>query len=284
VEDGHLILSRCQLTMPASSGDFAGDLIDFRAATTRPFPSDPLRSPFSTPVDRPVCRIVDSVLITGGKALKAELGRGLVALSQSAIAAGIAALELSPSKVMRARFQADLSLDRCTLTSERSIIRLGPWPGSAPGPDRPWLISSRECVFLSMYERRARETALVRADADALASGTFLWQAVRDVADVDYFIAAGDGAAPTYRTRDLQLQWVHFWGPAHMHALTGPRAGGGPPVVRFSERLRPGRVEPAHLVLVSSDLRPNQDQLAVGADLSRQGITPLPPRSGRVRN
>jgi serine/threonine-protein kinase len=284
IEDGHLVLSRCQLTAPPSGGTFTGDLIEFRSVTTRPFPSDPLRPLFSAPVDRPVCRAVDSVLITGGRALKAELGRGLVALSQCAIAAGVAALELSPSKVARARFEADLSLDRCTLTSERSIIRLGPWPGLAPGPDRPWLISSRQCVFLSMYERKARETALVRADADALASGTFLWQAVRDVVDVDFFIAAGDGGAPTHRTRDLQLHWVNFWGPTHMDALTGPRAGGGPPVVRFTERLRPGRVEPAHLILVGADLRPNPDLLDVGADLSRLGIAPLPPRYGRTRN
>jgi serine/threonine-protein kinase len=284
VEDGHLVLSHCQLTAPPLTGDASGDLIEFRSVTTRPLSSDPMQPVFSTPVDRPVCRLVDSVLITDNRALKAELGRGLVALSQCAIAAGDAALELSPSNVARSRFEADLALDRCTLTSEHAIIRLGAWPGWAPGPDRPWLISSRQCVFLSMYERKARETALVRADADALAGGTYMWQAKGDVADVDFFIAVAEGGAPSYRPRDLQLQWIHYWGPTHMKGLTGPRAGGGPPVVRFSERLRPGRVEPANLILMGSDLRSNPPEPAVGADLSRQGIAPLPPRYGRARN
>jgi serine/threonine protein kinase len=284
VEDGHLVLSHCQLTAPASSGDFTGDLIEFRSLTTRPFQSDPLRPLFSMPVDRPVCRLVDSLLITGGTALKAELGRGLIALSQCAVAAGESALRLSPSNVARRRFEADLSFDRCTITSERSIVHMGPWPGLSPGPDRPWLISSRNCAFLAMYERKARETVLLRANADALACGTLLWQAVGDVADVDFFIAAGEGPAATNRPRDLQLQWVHFWGSNHMTGLTGPRGAGGLPSVRFREKLRPGRVEPVDLILVGSEYRPNRSTPTVGADLARQGITPPAARYGRNRN
>ena len=114
-----------------SSADFPGDLIAFTAASTRPYPNDPNRLLFSFPVDRPVCRMDESVLITGGTALRAELGRGLVALTQCAIAAGTNAVELLPSRVSRQRFEADLVMDRCTMTSERSVIRLGPWPGSA---------------------------------------------------------------------------------------------------------------------------------------------------------
>ena len=59
-------------------------------------------------------------------------------------------------------------LDRCTLTSERTIVRVGPWPGLAPGPDRPWLITSRNCAFLGLSGRSPRETLLLRCDAQAL--------------------------------------------------------------------------------------------------------------------
>ncbi|MFI5459906.1 MAG: serine/threonine-protein kinase [Isosphaerales bacterium] len=279
VEDGSLVLSRCQLISPASAGEFAGDLIEFRSVSTQPRPSDPFRRLFSEPVDRPVCRLVDSLLITGGTALRAELGRGLIALSQCAVAAGGAAIELVPSKVARHRFEADLFLDHCTMTSERSIIRIGPWPGRAPGPDRPWLITSRNCAFLATYDRPTRETVLLRADADALACGTVFWQAADDYADADYFVTAGEGLPPPYRSRDVQQQWVHFWGHTHMRRLDGPRGSGGAPSVRFREKLRPGRVEPVNLVL-----EPGRGQLTVGADLGRQGITLPPARYGRARN
>jgi len=279
VEDGSLVLSRCQLTSPASSGEFAGDLIEFRSVSTQRRPSDPFRRLFSEPVDRPVCRLIDSLLITGGTALRADLGRGLIALSQCAIAAGGTAIELVPSKVARHRFEADLSLDHCTMTSERSIIRIGRWPGLAPGPDRPWLITSRNCAFLAMYDRPTRETVLLRADADALACGTVFWQAADDDADVDCFVATGDGLPPPYRSRDVQQQWVHFWGHTHMRHLDGPRGSGSAPSVRFREKLHPGRVEPVNLVLDSG-----RSQLTVGADLGRQGITLPPPRYNRARN
>jgi len=283
VEDGCLVLSHCRLTSPASSGEFAGDLIEFRSVTTQPRPTDPSRPFFSHSVDRPVCRLVDSLLITGGTALRAELGRGLIALSQCAVAAGRAAIELIPSKVARHRFEADLSLDHCTMTSERSIIAIGPWPGRAPGPDRPWLITSRNCAFLAMYDRPTRETVLLRADADALACGTVFWQATDDSADVDYFIATGEGLPPPHRLRDVQHQWVQFWGYTHMKRVDGPRGPGSVPSVRFREKLRPGRVEPVELVL-DPEYHPGRSQLTAGADLRRQGIALPPLRNGRARN
>ena len=123
-------------------------LIAFRSASTQPRPPTLDEPLFSFAIDRPVCRLVDCVLITGGRALQAELGRGLVALSQCAVAAGGTAIELKPANVARHRFDADLVLDRCTLTSERTIVACVRWPGLAPGPDRPWLITSRNCAFL----------------------------------------------------------------------------------------------------------------------------------------
>ena len=147
--------ARCQFVAP-SSADSSGDLIAFRSITTQPRPANLGGPLFSTSIDRPVCRLIDCVLITGGRAIQAELGRGLVALSQCAVAAGVTAIELTPAKVARHRFvETDLVLDRCTLTSERTIVRVGSWPGLAPGPDRPWLITSRDCAFLPWDGRTA---------------------------------------------------------------------------------------------------------------------------------
>jgi serine/threonine-protein kinase len=282
VEDAHLILSHCRLSVPPASGngDPAFDLISFRAVTSQPVPTDSLSPYLTPPVDRPVCRLVDCVLITNGTALKAELGRGLVAFSQCAVAAGDTALELVPSKVARWRFEVELWLDQCTLVAERSIVHLGTWPGLAPGPDQPWLVTSSNCAFLSLSDRRAHESVLLRGDPDALACGTLFWQGVNDAVEVDPFTAAGD-SPPSVRGREIALLWRHFWGSNHISMVSGPR--GSVPSVQFLERPRPGRVEASDLVLDPA-YHPGRNRLTVGADLSRQGITPRSARPGRRAN
>ncbi len=65
--------------------------------------------------------------------------------------------------------------------------------------------------------------------------------------------------------------------------MTGPRGAGSPPSVRFWDRLRPGRIEPADLVL-NPDYHPDRDRLNVGADLVRLGITPRTARFVRPHN
>jgi eukaryotic-like serine/threonine-protein kinase len=282
VENGDLVLSRCRLTAAAKAADFAGDLILFRAVSTQPRPIGPSLPFLSIQGDRPVCRLVDSVLITGGAALKVELGRGQVALSHCAIASSGTAIMLLPSKVARRRFEADLSLDHCTITSDGSIILLGPWPGRAPGPDRPWLITSRNCAFLAMFDRHARDTVILRGDADALANGTAFWQVDEDATDLDFLIAAWDRPPPPVRSREIALQWANFWGDAHKGRLIVPRGPASPPV-RFRERLRPGRIDPVDLVL-DARYQADRGEHDLGADLSRQGITPPIARNSRGRN
>jgi serine/threonine-protein kinase len=280
VDNGHLVLSHCRITAPSVAGDFTGDLILFRSMTTQPRPIGPDLPFLSIPADRPVCCLADSVLITGGTAVEAELGRGQVALSQCALAAGTTGVRLLPSKVARRRFDADLTLDHCTIASDRSIIQLGPWPGRMRGPDRPWLISSHDCAFLAIEDRHSHDTVLLRGDADALASGTVWWQVGDDATDLDYLIAALDGPPLPSRSRDVPGQWGQFWSDAHRRRLVIPRANGVPPV-RFRERLRPAKIDPADLIV---ELRNQPDRAAVnwGADLTRQGILP-PGRTQRVR-
>ena len=290
-QDAHLVLSRCQLTVPPSSPGMTGGLIAFRAATTESRPSDRVHPVFDSPVDRPVCRIVNSVLISNGTALRAELGRGLIALTQSAVAGGESALELVPARVSRNRFEADLSIDRSTIVSDRTIIRLGAWPGLLPGPDRPWLISSRSCVFWTLSDRRVRDrdAVLLRADADALAGGALFWQARNDVNELDLVTAAGDTPPPPNRARDAQLQWVNLCASNHMNPVSGPHGVNGAHIVQFLERLRLGRavrveeLVPADLIL-EPDHHSGRSELDVGADLTLQGIAPRSVRQGSRRD
>jgi eukaryotic-like serine/threonine-protein kinase len=226
---------------------------------------------FAAEPDRPVCIVLESTLITGGNAVHATLGRGMVALSQSALAAGTDAIEMIPAPVARSRFNADLVLDHCTLASEANIIRLAAWQGRDPGPDRPWLVTSRNCAFLGSYDRRVSETVLLRVDEEAMAHGTVFWQGSGDAVDVDAFTAAVDEPLPG-RSRDVRFQWVNFWGSNHQSEITGPKSGSNLPSVRLWEPLKPGRVEPADLIL-DPNTHLYRPQLDVGADLSLQGIS-----------
>jgi serine/threonine-protein kinase len=277
VEGGHLVLDRCRLLSPGVAEDGGGGLIAFRAPGSRPLPAG--AGPFATPVDRPVCRLTDCVLITGGVALSAEVGRGLVALTQCALAAGRSALELRPSKVARARFEADLVLDHCTLASSRDFVRLGRWDGSAPGPDRPWLVASRDSAFVSYFTGAPRDAVLLRADTGSLAHGSLFWQGHNDAYDVPHFTAGGDAPPAPNSRSDLQHQWVDLWGPNHIRRATGHGKGSTTPSVRFLERLRPGDVAPDDLVLDPNPahLR-DRKTLDLGADPRRLGLTSPRPR------
>jgi serine/threonine-protein kinase len=281
VEDAHLVLDRCQLTVPPNTAA-SGDLIQFRAATTRPMTDRPGKDVFAAPFDRPVCRLIDTILIASGSAVRAQVARGQIALTNCAIAGDEAAVALEPaSKIARRAFFADLWLDRCTLVSGRSIVRLGRWPGSLPGPVRPWLIQTRHCAFFARTEAPPRDAMLMRVDADAYAGGCVFWQAGGDAFELDDVIGAQDVPPGTATPREGTLhRWERFWGSNHATAaLSGPRSLAG----RFGEWPRPGRIEPADLVL-QRVVQGQRAQPEVGADLSVVGIGPRPTRPGPRRN
>jgi serine/threonine-protein kinase len=281
VEDGDLVLHRCQIISPARAESFTSRLITFSAAGSRPRTPNLGSTLFATAPDRPVCILEDCSLITEGAAIRAQLGRGLVALTQTVIAAGTDAIELLPADVARSRFECDLLLHRCTVASQVNIVRVGPWLGERPGPHRPWLITTRNSAFLGAYDRRVSDTVLLRVDEEAMAGGTVFWQGTGDAAEVDVFTSAS--AEPTAgRLRDVVFQWVNFWGSNHMVDLTGPRTALNQPSVRLIDRLRPGRIEPSDLIL-DPDYHPGRPQLSVGADLARQGISRRGGASGRHR-
>ena len=241
VEDGHLLLQRCILksgesAMPAGSG-----LVSFRASGTRPLP--PRAGPFQTATDRPACVLADCVLsVVGGEALVAELGRGVVSLVNTAVMAtdGGAAIALRPQKVARGRFEADLSLDRCSIASDRNFVEIGPWPGAAPGPSRPWLVSSTRSAFFEVAERGRRGAVLLRSLGEGLAHGAIAWQANGDGYDLARFTAAGtDDPAPSRQRPDVKALWVDFWGARHIQNVVGPNSRKPDGSVLTRDRLRP---------------------------------------------
>ncbi len=158
VEDGHLILDRCWFQARGGGEVNGGGLITFRASSTRRLinTSGVFNVLPDQPIDRPICRLIDCLLITGGDAVTAEMGRGFIALTQCAIAAGGTALSLVPAKVARSAFDVGLSLDRCTLSAEKSFVLLGRWPGNAPGPERPWVLKSQRCASCRTSRGRAK--------------------------------------------------------------------------------------------------------------------------------
>jgi serine/threonine protein kinase len=257
VDQGRLELRRCRLVAPGNVEQGGGGLIAFRTEGSRPLDESG---------DRPVARLIDCLLMTGGEALTADLGRGVVAVENCAIAAGTAAFVLRPARVARGRFEADLQLDRCTILAERDAVRLGAWRGTAEGPDRPWLVATRECAWLDPFDRAgAPSTALIlRADTDALARGVLIWQSQADAFGLNAFLATGDDAPRPSSFPDLRRDWVAVWGPTH---VLGPVEASV--VVRTPrERILPGKVQPADLALLPPDPR-RGPAVSVGADAVR---------------
>jgi eukaryotic-like serine/threonine-protein kinase len=223
-------------------------------------------------VDRPVCRAVESVLITGGDAITAEVGRGLVALSQCAVITGGTAFGLSPVNLDRHWFDADLWLDHRLLAAEKDFVQLGRWPGEAPGPDRPWMVACRDCIFLASYYPTSRESVLLRFEPNVLEMGTLFWQGNGDAYEVANFVARTDQSPPPNPFPDVRRQWVNLWGSNHFRAVTGPNRTNSTSV-KLTAKLRSGHVEVLDLKL-DPEHHPGRTTLSIGADLRR---LPIPP-------
>ncbi len=281
VEVGHLVLHACRLTAPGEPANAGGELVAFRALGTKPLVAKEWPGPFETKVDRPVLRAVDSVLIASGDAISAELGRGLIALSQCAVVSRGTALGLIPSNVARSRFDSDLWLDHCSLAAEKNFVQVGPWLGAAPGPDRPWLISTQDCAFLSKFQPPSRESVLLRFAPTAMSMGVPFWQGSGDAFDVINFTARTDAAPPANAFPDVRRQWMGLWGPNHFGSVTRSSIT-GTSSVRTLSRLKPGRVDVADLKL-DPDVHPGRSTLAIGVDVSRLPAPPPTARGDRPR-
>ena len=270
VEDGLLTLRGCRLTAPMVVEPGGGGLIGFKANGTGPLPSNAEGVP---PADRPACRLVETLLVSGAATLEVAAARGVVSLEQCALASGTVGVSLSPLPTRRDRFEADLWLDRCTVAAASAFLQVGPWPGLAPGPERPWLISSTKSVFIDDWDRPGgRQSTVLRVLDEGFYQGLVLWQAAGDAYDVGHFAAAGDGPPLALAGGvDVRRQWVELWGKSHVTGVTGPgKSGPGPGVRLVIGKLKPAKVEPGDLALDPKERRGSE----IGADYRRLRLVP----------
>lgn len=280
VVEGALWMSRCVLRHSGTASQRGAALVRFVATSTRPLSA--ASSPGSPAGPLPAAVIQDSVLIGGERALVAEIGCGLVALRNTAVAADGIALELLPVKVASDRFRADLQLDRCTLAAGRGLVALGAWTGSDRGPSRPWLVSSESTVFLDGFDHAGEayrdRSVLLLADAGAIARGVLAWQSQGDTLDVVHFLGESGAALPSNSRPDVSRDWVDLWGEAHVARVAGPGRGSAPVLVRLhgGAKVRPGLVKPGDLALESTGIRRGRKP-EVGADLLWLAARAAPP-------
>ena len=128
---------------------------------------------------------------------------------------------------------------------------------------------------------------LLQCDGDALADGSVFWQADDDAAEVDWFISASAVPLPANRARDVQQQWVQFWGPNHMGKVTGPRAGQqaeraipGAPAAGAGHRA--GRPDPGPAVSSGPGGDVSGGRSVAGRDESDGGTRLADPEAGRA--
>lgn len=256
VSDGRLRMENCWIRAPLQVEDGGGDLIAFRGQGSRPVDDAD---------NGPSCQIADSLFMTGGIAISASLGRGAIVLNNSAISAGRAAFDLHPQGVASERFLVDLSLDHCTIFAERDVVRIAAWP--APyRPDRPWIISTSQCVIMDAFDRGGAPstTLLLNGDPTALGRGAVLWQSQQDVLGATRFVATSDSNAKASSFPDLTRDWAGFWGPSHVQ--------GAQPARSLIELPR-GKVAPTKLKPEDFAIRVvGAPQSTVGANVERVGI------------
>ncbi len=239
---GVLAIRHCRFRDPGLADPRVGAIIAFEAAGVDPMA--PVGGPLIQATDRPSAILKDCLIWAGGDGVSAELARGLVQLENSLVIAGGAAITLRPLEAASDRFEADLVLERCTIADEKSGIVLRASPG-ARTPDRPWLITTRSCIF----PKTQRDTSggLLEVDPETFARGNLFWQSFGDAYEVGRFLAAS-GPQPSAgpAAADLKRHWVDLWGSEHTRGDRGPDPRHNDRVVRYKDKdhPKPGRSFP----------------------------------------
>jgi serine/threonine-protein kinase len=246
-EDSLLGLQHCRFREPGTSTPTVGPLIAFVARSAKPIAERV--GPLASATNRPTAHLKNCLIWTGGEAISAELGRGVVDLENCLIISGGPAITLLPQKVAAEKFEADLVMERCTIAVDKTSIHLGPWLGDPLGPSRPWLISTRRCVFPKT--QTGQSGALLQVDPDAMARGTLFWQSSADIYDLNRFLAPTGTQPSTIPPADLKKQWTDLWGLQHTRTDQGPNPRRNDQLLRYKdkERPKPGKVVPGALEL-----------------------------------
>ncbi len=249
VEAGILAVRHCKFRDMGGVSPEVGAMIAFVATDAAPMP--PKAGPLRAPTDFPTARLRNCLIWTGGDAIVAEVGRGVVDLDNCLLITGGPAISLLPAKVPSEKFEADLVLDHCTIADDRNAIALGPWPGDPAGPSRPWLVATRSCVF-PRTQREGSTGSLLVADPAAFARGALFWHSNSDAYEIGRFITSS-GAQPAGLppAADLKKQWSGLWGAHHTRGDRGPNPRNNDHALRFkgNDRPKPGKVVPASLDL-----------------------------------
>ncbi|MDX2037926.1 MAG: protein kinase [Isosphaeraceae bacterium] len=273
VDNGHVVLEGSRLTSGERSATDRSTLISFRSPSSRPRGVKEA-SPFTIAEPRP-CLIVDrSVLLAARDAIVAELGTGLISITNSLVEADRgAAFTFKPGSCARGRFDVKTRIEASTIVAARTFFRIGNWPGTPPGPDLPWLIWSRGSLYHDSSPHPKREAVLFRASAETLGHDVVFWQGDSNFLDLVGFRAVSDLAGPSRRENaDLERLWTEYWGPVHVVKTSGPASRGAlkgeTPPLRFAAS-RDGRpLEGASRFALDPSAHPG-----LGADFA---VLPLP--------
>ena len=272
VEDGLLVIRHCWLRDRGGPDPDVGPMVSFVASGSAAIPKR--AGPLASATDCPTARLLDTVIWTGGDPISAEVGRGVVLLENCLLLSGGPAVTLLPGKVARDQFAADLVLESCTIADERTAIQLGPWPGDPAGPVRPWLVSTRSCVFPKIH--RDTSGALLQVDPVAFSRGVVFWQSNSDAYEIGRFLGpTGTQPAGPIPSPDMKKQWLALWGPHHARSDRGPDPYRRDHVLRFKEK---DRSKVGKLTTASLELDP---QVASNKSLGvrfKDLPTPPPPR------
>ena len=248
-EDGILGLRHCRFRDPGGPDPAVGPMIAFVARGTAPIA--PRFGPLAQATDRPSAVLRNCLLWTGADAILADVGRGVVDLENCLVIAGPAAFTLQPGNAAADRFEADLVLQRCTVADDKSGILLKPWPGPMTrSPDRPWLVTTKSCVFPKT--QRDPAGGLLAVDPDTFARGVLFWQSFGDAYEVGRFLAStGPQPQGGQPGADLKKQWIDLWGGEHTRSDRGPDPRHNDRVLRYKDKdhPRPGRSFPLALEL-----------------------------------
>jgi len=249
VEDSILAVRHCRFRDPGGPDPAVAAVIAFVAPGSTPIP--PRAGPLKAATDYPTARLRNSLIWTGGDAISAEVGRGVVHLENCLLIAGGPAITLLPGKVAREKFEADLVLERCTIADDRNAIALGPWPGDPAGPSRPWLVATRSCVF-PRTQREGPASAMLLVDPAAFARGALSWHSYSDAYEVGRFLASsGPQLTAPPPPADIKKQWIDLWGVHQTRGDRGPDPRRIEHILRYKEKERPraGKVAPMALEL-----------------------------------
>jgi hypothetical protein len=178
----------------------------------------------------------NSLLLSEFDALQIDAGTALIDLSNVFVLSERGtAFYLRTVPTARASFDVSTRIQNATVVARRTFFRVGSWKGNPPGPDRPWVLSVKNCLFHDPSSRERPEAALIRASLETLGHNLASWQGDGNLLDVGIFWATSEMVSRTAHSKaDVKRDWIDYWGQSRVTGTQGPSANGPSPVVQFA--------------------------------------------------